>query len=349
MRDGVDGDAVGVLELGIRAVGDESAGHHPVGLHVDDGVIDVGGLGNVAPTVAVHVERVAAEGHVGAGQELHALDDLVGCRVDDIGHGRNVIVVAPAGHPDLAVGVEFHPVQVGSHFYLLDFLEGSEVDYRHGIVVIGHAVTARVGHVELAARNDHLLRLVAHHAGILYLQRSDVNPGDVTEPVIGIGLHRASIRAYVGVIILEDDVAAVRNRDRADMPGGLRIHHLYQVRAVDHRPELVGVYGQVVAHVAQFLDDAGIALRIDVLHIDAAGAVVVVERAFVAAHVALVQQEEARDGALPAVAHLGLRGWDDFLGFPAGRQQEGCQQDKRQVSFHNIHDKINRKFVPGIG
>ena len=77
------------------------------------------------------------------------------------------------------------------------------------------------------------------------------------------------------------------------MFGGSYVHHLDEMRAVDYGVELVAVYLDVVAHVSQFLDYAGIPLRVDILRVDAGFVVVVVERRFVATHVSFVQQEES--------------------------------------------------------
>ena len=344
---GVDGDPVRILEPFFRSVGDKVAGDDPALLDIDDGVADIAGLGEVVPGVAIHIERVAAEGHIGTGEQIHLIDDAICFRVDDEDHRLYVIVVAAAGDPEVAVGVEFHAVKVGGHVNLGEFLEGIQVDDRNGMVVIGHAIAAGVGHIEFVADDDHLFRLIAHDAGVLHLKGRRVDPGDIAEPVVGIRFYGARIRTDIGVAVLEGDVPAVRNRYLADVPGGRRIHHFHEIRAVDYHPQLAAVDGQVVAHVAQFLDDTGVALGIDILDIDAGGVVVIVQRAFVAAHIAFVEQEESGDVA-------GLRRGNDVFGFPAAGKQQGRHQNTGQISdrFHRLyifHDKINRKFVPGIG
>ena len=222
------------------------------------------------------------------------------------------------------------------------------------MVVIGHAIAAGVGHIKFVADDDHLFRLIAHDAGVLHLKGRRVDPGDIAEPVVGIRFHGARIRTDIGVAVLEDDIPAVWNRYLADVPGGRHIHHFHEIRAVDYHPQLAAVDGQVVAHVAQFLDDTGVALGIDILDIDAGGVVVIVQRAFVAAHIAFVEQEEAGDVSGVSGAYAGLRRGNDVFGFPAAGKQQGRHQNTGQISdrfhrLHSFHDKINRKLVPGIG
>ena len=72
------------------------------------------------------------------------------------------------------------------------------------------------------------------------------------------------------------------------MTGRSDIHHLHEMAAVDDGIELRAINADVVAHIAQFLHHAWIALGVEVLQIDARSIVKPVERTFVGAHVALV-------------------------------------------------------------
>ena len=346
----------------VRAVGDEIPGHDLFRPHVDDGIADRVALCGIAPLRAVHIERIAADGHLAVGEQLELVGHLVRAAVDNVGPRRRVVVVAARGDPDLSVGIQLHAVQVDRHVDLLHLPERVEVDDRDRAVVVGHAVAARIGDIELLADDHHLFGLVADRAGPDDLHGGRVDLRHVPQPRIGVDLNRPGIRTDIGIPSLEDDVAAVGNGDLRDVAGGPEVHHLDEVRAVDHGVELPAVDLQVVAHVAQLLHHARIAFGVDVFRVDARGVVEVVERRLVAAHVALVEQEKAADPLFAAVLAGGIAGrrnggrgrGNDRLLLAAGRQQRCRREQKKHLAkglsgCHNIQLMMSFTFVPGIG
>ena len=113
------------------------------------------------------------------------------------------------------------------------------------------------------------------------------------------------------------------------MPGGGDIHHLDQVAAIDDGIELVAVYLNVVADVAEFVHHAGIAFRVNIDMVDARFVVVVVERGLVAAHIPLVEQEKTFDiAARIAAAHLDGGGGEDELSLAARGEGKNGEHER---------------------
>ena len=78
----IDSDAVGDLDILLRAVLDEVAVDDLLALGVDDGVADRVCPRDVAPFGAVDEEGVTGERHVGA-RDVKCLGDLLGLGVED--------------------------------------------------------------------------------------------------------------------------------------------------------------------------------------------------------------------------------------------------------------------------
>ena len=78
----IDSDAVGDLDILLRAVLDEVAVDDLLALGVDDGVADRVCPRDVAPFGALDEEGVTGERHVGAG-DVKCLGDLLGLGVED--------------------------------------------------------------------------------------------------------------------------------------------------------------------------------------------------------------------------------------------------------------------------
>jgi len=78
----IDSDAVGDLDILLRAILDEVAVDDLLALGVDDGVADRVRPRDVAPFGAVDEEGVTGERHVGA-RDVKCLGDLLGLGVED--------------------------------------------------------------------------------------------------------------------------------------------------------------------------------------------------------------------------------------------------------------------------
>ena len=114
---------------------------------------------------------------------------------------------------------------------------------------------------------------------------------------VRIDLNGAGIRTDIGFSVVEHDVATVQHVDAGNVFGRMYVHHFHVVRTVDDGIQLTAVDGYVVAHVAQFLDNGGVSLGIDVAVVLPGSVVEEVDAGFVVAHVAFVQQKKAFDGA----------------------------------------------------
>ena len=354
---GVDGDAVGNHDVAVGAVLDNPVGDDGAGAGVDDAVGDGVLPGVVAPFHAVEVDGVAGDAHVGDG-DAEGVGDFVGAGVNDKEVGVDVVVVAAGADVDVAPGVNLHAVEVDGDVDVLDFLEGLEVDDGDGAVVVGDAVAAGVGDVELAVADDHLLGLVADDDLAGELEGGGVDLGDEANLGVGVDGDLAGVGADVGLALVEDDVAAVGDLDGADVAGGGDIDDLDVVRAVDDGIDFGAVDLDVVADVAEFLDDFGVALGIDVAGVGAGLVVEVVDGGTVHAHVALIELVESLD---PFGARRGNEGEGDLLlvrevnDFILAASR--CQQGKRQgggqyyaLCVHHIFIVITkRKFLPGMG
>ena len=342
----VDCHPVGYLDLPVRPVGDEVARHHLLPSHVVEGVGDGVALRHVAPLHGGHVERVAHQAHL-AGRDVQAAGYAVGLRVDHIDVRLHIVVVAARRDVDAPVAVERHPVQVDGDVDGVVHGERPQVHHGHGRVVVRIAVAAGVGDVELSAGNDHLLGLVADDDLPGDFQARGVHLDDLARTGVRVNLHGTGIRADVRLAVVEDDVAAVEHVDAAHVPPRVHVHHLDVVRAVDDGVELAAVDGDVVAHIAQLLDNPRVARGVDVALVLAGPGVEEVERRLVAAHVALVEEEEPTD--VPVLHRLELL----FLAVeegdvaPAACQQ--AEQEQHAVSRYLSHVPIGLfgKVRPG--
>ena len=70
------------------------------------------------------------------------------------------------------------------------------------------------------------------------------------------------------------------------------VHNFHKVRAVDYGPDLFPVDLNVVTDIAKLLNNSGVSLAIDIADVGARHGIVIVQGAFVAAHISLVEQEE---------------------------------------------------------
>jgi hypothetical protein len=141
------------------------------------------------------------------------------------------------------------------------------------------------------------------------------------------------------------------------MYGCLHVHDLHEVGAVDDSIEPAAVDAQVIAHVPELEGHSRIALCEYVAGVDPCGIVEIVESGLVAAHIALVEQEEALDlPRLRAAGDLIARRGGDGLNPPAGGydragQTYGQQSEKSICSIYSHRMKLTliMKLVPGIG
>ena len=230
--------------------------------------------------------------------------------------------------------VQFHAVQVDRHFDFFYFLKRVQVNHRNRIVVVGDPVTSGVGDIEFVADDDHFFGLVADHTSFEHGQRGRIHFGHIPQPGVGVDLYRARVRTDIGIRAFKSEVTAVRDRDHSDMPGGTDIHHFDEVGTVDNRIELIAVYLNVVAHVAQLFNHAGIAFRINILGIHAGFGVIIIQRGFIAPHIAFVEQEKAFDrtfltrsaGPGRSTSRIRIRGREDRLVFSARTEAEKERQ-----------------------
>ena len=236
----IDSDAVGDLDILLRAVLDEVAVDDLLALGVDDGVADRVCPRDVAPFGAVDEEGVTGERHVGAG-DVKRLGDLLGLGVEDKDLRGDLVVVPTRGYPDLPVVIQLEAVEVDGDVDLLLLGEGLQVDDGDGLVVVGDAVATRVGDIELISLDDELVGLVAYGALRYDFEGSGIDLGDVAEARIGVDLDGAGVGADIGKAILEDDVAAVGDGDLPDVLGGAYVHDLDEVGDVDDGIEAVAI------------------------------------------------------------------------------------------------------------
>ena len=119
------------------------------------------------------------------------------------------------------------------------------------------------------------------------------------------------------------------------MHGCLRIHDLHEVRAVDDCIELTAVDAQVIAHIPKFQSHTWIALGIDIAGIVPRPVVVIVQRGLVAAHIALVEQEESLDLSALSASDMVALAPQDRIFLTAGGQTsgktDGQQSDKNDI------------------
>ena len=219
-------------------------------------------------------------------------------------------------------------MQIDCHLDAFQLGEGFEIDDRNRCVIVRYAVSARICDIESIAHHGHLLGLVADHTLAHDREGCGVDFDDFTRSRIGIDLHGTRIRTDVGVALVEGDVAAVCDRNGTDMLGCREVHHLDQIRAVDHRIQTLAIDLQVVAHVAQLLDNVWIALRKDVARILARLVIEVVQRGLVASHISLVQQEESLHVAHHriGIGNDGIVGRKDGLDIVAATHQSQRQK-----------------------
>ena len=140
------------------------------------------------------------------------------------------------------------------------------------------------------------------------------------------------------------------------MNGCLRIHDLHEVRAVDDSIELAAVGTQVIAHVPELKSHTGITLRIDVSRVDPRLVIVIIKSGLVAAHIALVEQEESLDLSAITPSDMVPLTTQDRLILAAGEQaagktkvQQPCKNDICGISSHIMKLTLIMKLVPGIG
>ena len=323
---GIDGQAVGQRDLLLGAVCDEVVRNDALFGRIVYGIGDLVAARRVAPLGADRVEPVVVDAHL-AGCDAEVADDLLRGRVDHVDVRSRAVVVAARADVDAAVAVQLHAVEVDCHIDRIDDLQRLEVHHRHRAVVVREAVSPRVGHIEPAARDDHLFGLVADNHLARDREAFGVDLDDLARPRFGVDLHGAGIGADVGPVAFEDDVSAVRYRDAADVLGRMYVHDLHEVRAVHHHIEPVLVDGDVVPHVAQLLHHVGVALRVDVALVTACAGIEVVDRALVAAHVALVHEEETLDpfGRGRRGDVFGLGADHRYLLAASGHRQQGGQ------------------------
>lgn len=320
-RIGVYRNTIGYGNLFVRSVGNEIPRDDLPGADIDDRIADRIAMRVVAPLGTVHIERISANSHFAVGQQFQFVDYLVRPAVDHKCFGRRIVVVAARGDPYLAVLVQFEPVQVDRNVDLLNLTERIQIDDRHRAVVVRHAVAARISDVEFVARDNHFFGLVADRTGSDDRHGNRIDFGHIAQPGVGIDLNRPGIGTHVCIASLENEVAAVGNRDLGDMPCRPHIHHLDEMRTVDHCVELVAVNLYVVSHIAQLLHDARITFGIDIFRVDPRLVVEIVERGLVAAHIPFVQQEKAADlTAFPSRNGRRGRRHDLFL-LAAGEEQ----------------------------
>ena len=213
-------------------------------------------------------------------------------------------------------------VEVDGDGYAPHLTETPEVYHADGVLVVGHHVAARVGHVDLAVGNLQLVGLEAHQACVDNLECGGVNLGyEAALLIVGPDDHGAGVGRDVGVAFMESYVAAVGDVHLADAAGCGGVHHLHLVGAVDHCPEAAAVDGYVVAHVTHLLGHRGVGLAVDVAGVDARGVVVVVEGGFVGAHVALVEEVESMDAGVLGDVHADLVGHEYLVVVTAAAQQ----------------------------
>ena len=160
-------------------------------------------------------------------------------------------------------------------------------------VVVRYPVAAGVGYIELAARYHHLFGLVTHRAFGHHFQRSSVYLGYVSETGMRIYCYGAGVRADVCIGTVESYVTAVGYRHHTYVYGIRGVHHLHEIGTVDHGIETTAVYLEVVAYVAQLLDDTRITLGEYVAGVEKSLVVEHIQRRFVATHVTLVEKIES--------------------------------------------------------
>ena len=283
-------------------VGDELA--RP---HVDDAVGDGVPFRLFVPLHAVEIERIALYVHFRARDvqrvlHHHLLRVLV-LAVEHVEARGDGVVVTARSHPELAVAVLADTVQVDAHRNLLDLFHAVDFHHRHGAVVIRRAVASRVGHVKVFPEHLQLVRLVTHRRLARDGKRSRVH--FIYGPQLGVRVdgHGTHVGRDVGFPLGKADVAAVGNVHLPDALAGTYVHHLHLVRAVDDGIQLVAVYLDVVAHVAQFLDHLRVAFGVDVAHVVRVAEVHVVDGRLVAAHVGLVEQVHAGRSCVRGYGH----------------------------------------------
>lgn len=160
---GMDRDAVRNGDLLFGAVGDEILRHPLMGADVDYAVADGVGSGVVAPFGGIIIEGVASDSHVGAGngdRVAHHHLVVAGFLLQHIEARRTALIVTSRRDPYLFILVFFETVKVDPHRNLLHLLEIYHLDHGDGVVVVGGAVTARIGHIHIVVDHLHLFGLI---------------------------------------------------------------------------------------------------------------------------------------------------------------------------------------------
>ncbi|GFI14703.1 hypothetical protein IMSAGC008_02264 [Muribaculaceae bacterium] len=185
-------------------------------------------------------------------------------------------------------------VHIDGGLYGTLHLEGSEVDYRYGVVVLGRQL-AGVGNIEFATGNNHFLRLEAyrHLAGHRERTCIEAHHGAVLVLAAAFTSNEA---ADIHIVAVECQIAGRGYVDLADAFCRAGIEHFYLVAAVEHDVEASAVNCDVVAGVAEFERHAGILLGVYVAHICGRSIVEVVEGALVGTHIAFVEHVESGVG-----------------------------------------------------
>ena len=331
LGDRVHHNAVWRLNLGVGAIGDDVVAHHTMLVHVNDAVFCAAAC-RCSPVGIHHIQRVAVEPQV-AHAHVQLRHHALLAHIVALQSSLYVHIVASTGYPQPTVMVGNKALGIQPHFNFVNHSERVDVNHRQAVLVVWRHISAAVSHIDAAAGNLQAVGLKANHTLRHHLQRSGVDLCHISQLlVVGIDDHRTGIAGDVGITLVELDKTAIRYVNLPDALGGGGVHHLHLVRHVHHGIQSAAIHRQVVAHVAKFLGHRGVGVAIYVAGVDAGGIVVVVERAFVAAHIALVEQIEALHRGVFRRAYGHILG-DEYHIIFAARCQGKHHRRKSQCNY----------------
>ena len=206
---------------------------------------------------------------------------------------RDGFIISARRNPQPSVAVGSQAMQIQSYGYFLHLFHSVTFHDRNGIVVVGHPVATRVGNIDIFAEHIQFVGLVAYCNFAGDFQSSRIHFEYRTQLSIRIDRYRSDVCRHVCFPAGETNVAAVGNIYLPDTFAGAGIHHFYFVRAVDDGIQFVPVYLYIVPDVAQLFDHIRVPLGVQAAYVVSVYEIYIVDRGFVAAHIAFVEQIHA--------------------------------------------------------
>ena len=91
---------------------------------------------------------------------------------------------------------------------------------------------------------------------------------------------------------MKNNITTIRYRDFRNFLSRVHIHHLEQVRTINHRIQLIPVNLNIIPHVSQLLYHARVPLCEYILMILSGSIIKIIQRGLITSHIPLVQQEK---------------------------------------------------------